>query len=752
MRTLTNGTLSHYRNKLRYAFYAATLLTSGAYAQTTPGATRDTLPDSSLLKTHLMPQITVLGERAGVLNKVPGSATYLNLRELLRLAPISGNEVFRRVPGLHVVDEEGAGLRANIGIRGLDPDRSRGVLVLEDGVPVALNPYGEPEMYYTPSIDRMEGVEVLKGSGQILFGPQTIGGVINYLTADPPEKSSGSIRLRGGEGGFFTGLVGYGNTFGNTGVQVNYLRRQADRWGTASFRVNDLSAKIKFRTSERSSIGLKLGVYDEGSNSTYLGLTQPMYETGGQDYVRMAPDDRLDVRRYSASLTHEHRFSPNVKLRTTAFGYTTTRNWQRQDFSASPTASNQTGTVWGDPAVPGGAVYMRNSTGSRNRQFEVAGVEPRLSVDYYVGKLASKLEAGTRFLYERAFEQRVNGRKADARSGDLVEDEIRTGYAFSVYAQNKLFHTERFSITPGVRLESYQYERNILRNSFVINNASTVRDTNLVAGNDVWQLIPGIGFNYNLKENTTLFAGLHRGFAPPRVKDAVTNVGQALQLDAESSWNAEIGARTRPVEGIKLEMTGFLMDFSNQIIPVSESSGGTGSGLVNGGRTRHQGVEASVDADLAKLLTVPRYAFILNVNATWVDAHYRADRFQSDPSGETINLKGNRTPYAPQWLASGALTVETPFGAGLRLTGNYVGRQFTDERNTVLPSPDGRTGQLAAYCTLDATAFYEIPKWKTSFNVAVKNLSDERYVASRRPQGIRVGLPRLVTAGLDIRF
>jgi Fe(3+) dicitrate transport protein len=197
-----------------------------------------------------------------------------------------------------VVEEEGAGLRTNIGVRGLDPDKSRNVLILEDGIPVALGPYGEPEMYYTPSIDRMTGIEVLKGSGSILYGPQTIGGVINYITADPPAESSGFANFSGGHGGHYTGQLGYGNTYGNTGFTVNYLRRQAENLGPTEFTLNDINAKFKFN-SPRSNIMVKLGIYDENSNSTYIGLTQYMYETGNYDYSRIAPDDHLAVRRYS---------------------------------------------------------------------------------------------------------------------------------------------------------------------------------------------------------------------------------------------------------------------------------------------------------------------------------------------------------------------------------------------------------------------------------------------------------------------
>lgn len=158
------------------------------------------------------------------------------------------------------------------------------------------------------------------------------------------------------------------------GFNVSYLRKQADNIGPTWFRINDLSAKLRFQLSEKSSIGMKLGVYDELSNSTYIGITQSMYDAGGSDYVRLAPDDRLPVRRYNLSVTHSLQINPRVNLQTTAFAYTTTRNWQRQDFSYSSTAANQTGVIWGDRNISGGAIYMLNSNGHRNRQFEVMGL------------------------------------------------------------------------------------------------------------------------------------------------------------------------------------------------------------------------------------------------------------------------------------------------------------------------------------------------------------------------------------------
>lgn len=721
---------------LLVALFFAFAVTAQPIAQDAPA------PDSLQVLSYDMPEVRVLGEKPRLMSNIPGSAAFISPKMLRSINPVNGNEALRTVAGLNVVEEEGIGMRTNIGIRGLDPDRSSRVLILEDGAPVALNPFGEPQMYYTPAIDRMEAVEVLKGSGQILFGPQTIGGVINYITAAPPQKEEARIRLSAGQNGFFSSLMSYGNTVGNAGFRVDFLRKQADNIGPIWFRINDLSSKIRLGLGSRSSLGVKLGLYDERSNSTYIGLTQTMYDQGGQDFARLAPDDRLAVRRISGSVSHEYRLRPTLRLKTTAFAYTTTRNWQRQDFGRVPTVSNRSGVVWGDESVPGGAIYMRNQNAHRDRQFEVAGIEPRLSAAFRTGRIAHKLDAGARYLFERAYEQRVNGSNPAARAGALIEDEIRSGRAWSAFVQNRFDFGARWSFTAGLRSETYSYERDIAR--------IAQKDTAIVSNTTISQLIPGVGLNFNAAEKWTLFAGIHRGFSPPRVKDAITNAGVVYNLDPELSWNSELGLRGRAGEWLTVEATAFHMDFSNQIIPISESSGGSGTGLVNGGRSIHRGAEAAITWSAGNLLLPAGHALDVFAALTWVDAYYSADRFIG--AGDAVNIKSNRLPYAPEWLYSAAMQYEAPFGLQARATLNGQSAQFTDELNTTTPSADGETGLIAGRFTLDANLGYALPGGKWSFHASVKNLSNERFIATRRPQGIRVGVPRFISAGVEVRL
>lgn len=684
------------------------------------------------------PSIDVVGQKEKLTNKIPGSASLVSNAEIRSFQPFSGNEVIRKMAGVNVVDEEGAGLRLNIGVRGLDPDRSRTLLVLEDGIPIALAPYGEPEMYYSPPIERMSGLELLKGSGSILWGPQTIGGVLNYKTTDPPVESSSYLNIRGGGFGLLSAYGSYGTQFNNTGIQIGYLHKQADKIVTTRLRADDLTAKIKFQLNDKSHLGVKLSFYNEESNATYLGITQSMYDAG--DYFTvMAPNDRLNVRRYSASINHNYILDNSSFIKSNVFAYTTTRNWLRQDFTRSK-ISNAI-AVFGDTSVARGAVYMRNSTGNRDRQFEVVGAESRYSRFFSAFGMENELEAGIRALYEKAYEQRINGKKYNAVSGDLVDDEVRTGIAGSFFVQNRFHINPDLVITPGVRFEQFSFERDIYRISS--------KDTSLTGTDNLFSVIPGAGVNYKLNPALSFFAGVHKGYAPPRVKDAIDNSGTSLKLDAEKSVNYEFGVRWSSAS-LEVEATGFRLDFSNQVIPVSVSSGGSGTGYVNGGRTMHNGAEFSLTHRTGYLLS-GLFTLTTSVNATYSNATYSSDRFITSGS-QNININGNKLPYSPELVSNASVSVMVKESFLLNLNLIYTAEQFGDELNSTTVDNSGEKGIIPAHALLDVTAKYYFDAIGGAFYLSLKNLTDERYIASRRPQGIKPGAPRLLTAGVEMSF
>jgi Fe(3+) dicitrate transport protein len=149
------------------------LLAAAISAHLTPSVAQDR-PPAPAPDAELEPVIVVIGRKAN-LDTIPGSGMVLDRTVLTESHVFSVNEAMRKVPGVFARDEEGFGLRPNLGIRGLNPTRSSKLLMLEDGIPLAYAPYGDNASYYHPPVNRFERIEVLKGSSQILFGPQTLG-------------------------------------------------------------------------------------------------------------------------------------------------------------------------------------------------------------------------------------------------------------------------------------------------------------------------------------------------------------------------------------------------------------------------------------------------------------------------------------------------------------------------------------------------------------------------------------------------
>ena len=680
--------------------------------------------------------IEVVATAEDLRTAVPGSLHVISGRDLQAAKPLDANEVLRRVPGINLREDSGpVAMRLNIGIRGLNPNRSRKVLMLEDGIPIALAPYGEPDMYYSPPIERMGRVEVLKGSGQIVHGPQTVGGVINFVTPDPPAKFHGEVDAEGGQRGVFVGEASLGASNRDQSISwiANYLHKQGDGWRSFYYDIEDLQAKFNFQLGARHSLAAKAGVYDEISNSTYLGLTQPMYERDPN--LNAVPSDALDVERRAGSLSHAYTIGPASTLSSAAFAYSTKRYWGRQDFDRSD-AGRQYLAVLGDASIPGGALYLRDSAGNRNREFDVFGAQSSFSRLHRFGQL----DAGARYIYERARDRRVNGPGLDARSGVTRDDEFRYGRALAGYAQNLFKIGSRISLTPGARFVRYRQERRIVRKRV----GGVPSDVDIRMENVVATVIPGLGFSIRAASGISFFAGVHRGFAPPGTKIAITSSGENLDLDAELSWNYEAGVRLAGKRSVSGEFTFFRMDFSNQIITAAESGGATTT-VTNGGATMHQGFESSARIHWDRVADLQGWSLYTDFRHMYLpSAEFRDNELYG----------GNRLPYAPEQTFGVIFGVRQFGGLSFQVDLNAVASQFGDNRETLEPSSDGTVGQLPAYQVANLALGYEIQRERWTFEpyFTVKNAFDELYIASRAPQGIQPGLFRQVNGGLRISF
>ena len=239
------------------------------------------------MTTEDLTEIVVLGSRER-LERVAGGAHVLTEQDLADSRVLTINEALRKIPGVFARDEEGLGLRPNIGIRGLNPTRSTKVLLLEDGLPLAFAPYGDNASYFHPSIERFNRIEVLKNSGQIAFGPQTVGGLVNYISADPPESFAGRLAARGGNRGYRDWQVAIGDTIAatETGWRIDATRKQsAGSRENIELDVTDVGVKVRQEMGAEQSLTLRASVYHERSQVPYSGLTLAEF-VAGYDHSR----------------------------------------------------------------------------------------------------------------------------------------------------------------------------------------------------------------------------------------------------------------------------------------------------------------------------------------------------------------------------------------------------------------------------------------------------------------------------------
>ena len=176
----------------------------------------------------VMSRLEIISDASAPYKKLPGAATVMDMQTIKLLNPLGTQEMLEQIPGVNGYADDGIGnSRISIGIRGLNPRRSSRVLILEDGVPIQPALYVYPNMYYNPPAERVDRLEVIKGSGAINFGPQTMGGVINYFTRRPRNDFGGAFKVTAGENGFtslFAEVGGSKNDKIKPEIQLLYKR------------------------------------------------------------------------------------------------------------------------------------------------------------------------------------------------------------------------------------------------------------------------------------------------------------------------------------------------------------------------------------------------------------------------------------------------------------------------------------------------------------------------------------------------
>ena len=726
-------------------------------------------PDQETAATAL-DKIMVIGNPANI-DTLPGSATAITKADIREQNYDDADQVLRKVPGVYIRQEGNFGLFPSISLRGVDTSRSAKITLMEDGVLTAPAPYSAPSAYYSPTVGRMSGMEVLKGSSQVRFGPQTTGGVINYLSTPIPLQTTAYLKSSYGSFGDLRVHAYGGDTIDTDAGQIGFLVegyfrqnqgykridetpdfRNGDDTG---FEKTDPMIKLSWEpdTAIYQRLEFKFGSSSLDANETYLGLSEADFAadpTRRYAATRFDNITSLQQRRY---LRYVVAPTDDLDIIATLYNNDFSRNW----YKLKDLRNVNGNTIKLSPALAGaqngeglaclkGELACTLRVRANNRDYNSKGIDTVAYYRFGDDAVQHEIAAGIRYNQDkvRRFQQdddysqlangAIDGMTPGAPGG--AGNRLQATDALAVFVQDTITAGD-WSFTPGIRYESLDQRYDNFSNPA----SSGVNTMNMTAGS--------LGVTYRFDDLWTGFASINRGFSPPSPKSAVSGLRQ------ETSNAYEIGARyTNPQQALAIETVAFFTRFNDLI--VIDNIGGTGTGETeNFGQVDSTGIEFSAryDAGIANGWSVRNPWYL---TATYTNAVQQNSATSTDPESIfSFGQAGNKVPYIPELVLSLGTGIESKQW-GATVTGSYASEAFTSASNVSEQlngngEPDARFGKTDAYFIVDLSAFYRLDD-KVKLFAGAQNLLDERYISSRQPEGPRPGMPAFFYAGLEMNF
>jgi Fe(3+) dicitrate transport protein len=664
-------------------------------------------------------------------------------------------EVMATTPGI-IVSEEPQSPIINFGYRGLNSQRSEFTQVLKDGVSIKNEQFGFPESHYTPILDAVERIEVIRAGAALQFGPQP-GGAINFVMKMPRQAAPFHFTTRNvfGSYDYYRNYTEVDGTIGRLGYYFYYDHRQQEgfREANSDYDLNAGSARLVWDVTNDSRFVLTLDAYDEehgepGGMRRREAENPPnsvFVEDGFTQTSRFF--DRFRLERYFATLEYQKFFSERTQLDIKAFGGYLTR-W----------STRQRGGGFG--TLPSGPDANTDSIQLRTDYTE--GVDARMRHDYNLFSDVSTIAGGIYFYHALQDRRDERGQTPGAEHGALRN--LNTGETWdgAIFAENR-FHFGRLSIVPGMRLEFLEQSADEEVN--VSNPLHSQSDFNFVP-------LFGLGLDYVLVEGEPLVVPSapvpgSKGteskkvvtpvvgpIGPPRVELYGTisqayrpiTYGELVPTGASSVVNGnlkegealqfEYGVRGKPFPYLNFDVGGFYFTFDDQVGEIILPNGFTSTSNV--GDARYIGFEAATELDVLALINggapSPYGNLMLYGNVTLLDAE-----FTSGPNN------GKTPAYAPNYQVKTGAIYSYKDTFKLALLGTLVDNEFGDDG-------DSFEGFIPAYNVWDLTAEFRFWKGRAGVFAGIRNLFDESYWGEVREEGIMTALPQNYYGGFEFFF
>ncbi|MFQ6574613.1 TonB-dependent Fe(3+) dicitrate receptor FecA [Pseudomonas sp. UM16] len=658
---------------------------------------------------------TVVGDWLGVAEQDnvfehPGARDVIRREAFERQGAITAREVLNRIPGVNAPENNGTGshdMALNFGIRGLNPRLASRSTVLMDGIPVPFAPYGQPQLSFAPiSMGNMDAVDVVRGGGAVRYGPQNVGGIVNFVTRAIPDEPTVKAGFQtqtspsSSHDGFKTSanlLAGGTNDNGLGGALLYSGTRGGDWREHSDTQIDDLILKGKLQLDDANSLHA-MAQYYEGEAQMPGGLNVADYDA--DPYQSTRPQDKFWGRRTMFNFGYDYKedarqFSVNSFFtKTLRSGYLD----QGSFVSLSP------------------------------REYWVRGIETRFSQGFALGQSWHEVGVGYRYINEAGHELRyrepISANQLPTTASRNDRDTRGGTEAHAIFLDDRI-DIGRWTITPGIRYE-------------MIDSEQSNKLTGQHYQGDYNTALPALNVMYHLTDSWNLYGNTEGSFGSVQYSQMPNRVSSG-EVKPEKARTWELG--TRYDDGLfQAEVGAFLINFDNQY-----ESNQTNDSVIARGETRHQGIETSVKYALEGLN--PALAgFDVYATYAFVDAKIRED----GPN------KGNRVPFSSRH--KGTLGVGYTEGQWqLNLDSTYQSDQFADNANTSSESADGSNGRIPGYMLFSSRAAYDFGPQLANLNVAVgvKNIFNHQYYTRSfddNNKGKYVGEPRTVYLQTSVAF
>ncbi|KPZ64327.1 Fe(3+) dicitrate transport protein FecA precursor [Pseudoalteromonas sp. P1-16-1b] len=683
-------------------------------------------------------QITVIGSQAAI-NDIPGSATFISDEELQKFEFTDISRVLASVPGVYVQEEDGYGLRPNIGMRGTGTGRNDKISVMEDGVLVAPAPYSAPSAYYFPTMGRMESIEVLKGAASVKYGPRTTGGVLNLLSRSLPTEvnsSMGMVDAALGSDGYYKGHAYFAKEKNNTAGLIEVFSYGADGFkelpvgdDNTGFEKNDVLVKFghTFGENDAHNIEFKAKYSEETSDETYMGLTNADYQENPNRRYAASQNDEMNTRHNAYQVNYAYRFGEGYEFLATAYLNDFHRNWYKAS-KVSESYLEQYSEFEANPTAEG---IENIGVKANNRDYQAKGVQSELHIpagDHYitVGVRYHEDEMD-RFQWEDKYtlNQDLSMTLTSQGAPGSNSNRLDSAKASTLFIQDE-WTMDALVVSAGLRYEDITITREEWAKSDPTRSQGLTKDIS----NDTEILVPSLGATYTLNDNVTLLAGIQKGYAPA----APGNADQ----DEEESVNIEFGSRFN-ANGFNGEVIAFYSDYDNMHGNCTAAVGCSDDNIgdqYNYGEVEVSGFEFSA----GRTFNTASVAFPVKLTYTYTDSEFK-NTFDSEIWGSVE--KGDAMPYVPEnqvALSFGAEVNNFVVNSQIR----YVSDAHADLSDSGLNAIDSRV-------VWDLAAKYLIDENQKVY-LSVDNLFDKTYIANRANGGIQPGKPRSVQMGYSYSF